>query len=63
MSNLVGRILRGKKPEDFLTLTDEPETRKIVMLMAEDGLKSLLGKKGTEILLSIGYEKNISNTK
>lgn len=57
MSNLVGRILRGKKPEDFLTLTDEPETRKIVMLMAEDGLKSLLGKKGTEILLSIGYEK------
>lgn len=57
MSNLVGRILRGKKSEDFLTLTDEPQTRKIVMLMAEDGLRSLLGKSGTEILLSIGYEK------
>jgi hypothetical protein len=57
ITGLVGRVLRGKKPEDFITLTDEPENRKIILLMAGDGLELLLGKAGNEILLSIGYEQ------
>lgn len=55
VSGLCGRIIRGKKPEDFLTLTDDP-TRKLVMLMGPDGLEKLLGKSGYEMLLAIGYE-------
>jgi nicotinamidase-related amidase len=45
----------GKKPEDFLTLTDDP-SRKIVMLVGPDGLESLLGKTGYEMLVTIGYQ-------
>jgi hypothetical protein len=56
-SGLCGRVIRGKKPEDFLTLSDDPD-RKLVMLMGSDGLKKLLGKTGYEILIDIGYESD-----
>jgi nicotinamidase-related amidase len=52
--NLCGRIIRGRKPEDFLTLTDDPN-RKIVMLVGPDGLETLLGRTGYEMLVTIGY--------
>jgi len=55
VTNICGRIIRGKKPEDFTTLTDDPD-RKIVMLVDPDGLASLLGKNGYEMLIQIGYE-------
>ena len=53
-SHLCGRILRGKRLEDFRTLTDNPN-RKIVFLMGSDGLSLLPGKNGYEQLLTIGY--------
>ena len=53
--NICGRVIRGKKPEDFLTLTDDPN-RKIVMLMGPDGLNTILGLSGYKILETIGYE-------
>ena len=57
VSGLCGRIIRGKKTEDFTTLTDDP-LRKIVMLMGSDGLENILGKTGYEMLTEIGYEKS-----
>jgi hypothetical protein len=57
VSGICGRIIRGIKPEDFETLTDDPD-RKLVMLLGPDGLQSLLGKTGEEMLIEIGYEKD-----
>ncbi|MBD3351195.1 MAG: hypothetical protein GF364_06890 [Candidatus Lokiarchaeota archaeon] len=57
ITGLCGRILRGRKPEDFKTLTDEPERRKIIMLMAGDGLIKMLGTTGFQALKTIGYER------
>ncbi|HDZ17684.1 hypothetical protein LCGC14_0910790 [marine sediment metagenome] len=54
ITGICGRILRGKSPKDFETLTDDPQ-RKIVMLMGADGLEKLLGKSGYEALITIGY--------
>ena len=53
-AGLCGRIIRGTRPEDFLTLTDDP-SRKLVMLMGPDGLEKLPGKTGYEMLIEIGY--------
>ena len=55
VSGLCGRIIRGKAPRDFETLTDDPE-RKIVMLVDPDGLQGLLGKTGYDMLITVGYE-------
>lgn len=57
VTGLCGRIIRGKNLEDFLTLTDDPQ-RKLVMLMGPDGLEKLLGKTGYEMLAEIGYESS-----
>ncbi len=57
VSGLCGRIIRGTKPEDFATLTDDP-TRKLVMLMGPDGLERIMDKTGYEALVTIGYEPN-----
>lgn len=54
VSGLCGRIVRGKKPDDFATLTDDP-TRLVVMLMDSDGLARLFGKTPHQMLLEIGY--------
>jgi hypothetical protein len=55
ITGICGRIIRGKRPEDFETLTDDPE-RKLVMLMGPDGLGLLPGKTGHDMLVAIGYE-------
>lgn len=52
---LCGRVIRGTKPDDFRTLTDDPK-RKLVLLVGPDGLQLLLGKTGLEALQVIGYE-------
>ncbi len=52
--HLCGRILRGTAAQDFQMLSDDP-MRKLVMLMAADGLSLLPGKSGYEMLLAIGY--------
>lgn len=57
VDGLCGRIIRGTKPEDFLTLTDDPD-RKLVMLMGPDGLEKIVGKTDYEALVEIGYEPN-----
>jgi nicotinamidase-related amidase len=54
---LVGRIIRGKRPEDFATLTDDPK-RQLVLLMGPDGLERLAGKNGYDMLVEIGYDRD-----
>ncbi|MHA1271646.1 MAG: hypothetical protein ACTSPY_17775 [Candidatus Helarchaeota archaeon] len=55
ITDLFGRILKGKSPNDFLSLSHNPD-RKIVMLMQGGGLEKLLGKSGFEALKTIGYK-------
>ena len=52
---LCGRVIRGVKPDDFLTLTDDP-SRRIVMLIDPDGLSALPGLSGYDVLITLGYE-------
>lgn len=55
VAHLCGRLIRGTKPEDFETLTDDPD-RRLVMLMGPDGLAQLPGKSGYDMLTRvIGY--------
>jgi hypothetical protein len=56
LSGICGRVIRGKKPEDFLSLTDDP-TRLIVMLIDPEGLSALPGLSGYDTLITLGYEK------
>lgn len=60
VSGLCGRIIRGKAPEDFLTLSDDP-TRKVVMLMGPDGLENCIGLSGYDQLMKIGYPADYAN--
>ena len=55
VSGVCGRIIRGRVPGDFETMTDDP-SRKLVMLMGADGLAKLPGLSGYEMLVEIGYE-------
>ncbi|MCX6744865.1 MAG: hypothetical protein NTX82_05055 [Candidatus Parcubacteria bacterium] len=55
VTGICGRIIRGQKPSDFASLTDDPE-RKIVMLVDPDGLAKLLGKSGYDMLIEVGYQ-------
>ncbi len=54
VEGLCGRLIRGKCPEDFKTLTDD-SSRLIVMLMGPDGLEQLIGLNGYEIMQEICY--------
>ena len=54
--NLVGRVLRGSKPDDFLKLSPD-ENRKLIMFMDSTGLQQLLGKDTRTILEIIGYSE------
>jgi hypothetical protein len=54
VDDLCGRIIRGKFYEDFETLTDDP-SRLVVMLTDSEGLQSLIGKSGYQMLLTIGH--------
>lgn len=56
--NLVGRILRGIKPVDFRTMTNEPEKRKVIQLMDGQGLAELVGRSTRDQLLHIGYDSD-----
>lgn len=49
-----GRVLRGKEPKDFVTLTDNPN-RRVAFLMDSSALDNLIGKDGRQILSEIGY--------
>ncbi len=53
-NDLVGRVLKGKTDQDFLSLSNDPD-RKIVFLMGADGLKALSGSPREQILEKIGY--------
>ncbi len=52
---IAGRILRGKTPNDFNTLSDKPD-RKIVFFLDSASLNELIGLTGIEILMQIGYD-------
>jgi hypothetical protein len=52
---LLGRVIRGKIPADFETLSDDPR-RKLVLLTDPDGLAALPGLSGFSILMRIGWE-------
>lgn len=53
--SISGRVLRGKRPEDFESLTDTPEKRKVVFTLDSSGLDNLVGKSGRGVLEQIGY--------
>lgn len=64
VKGLVGRILRGRKPEDFETLTDAPNERKIIQLTDSTGLQSLLGLSTMrDRLNSIGWDNKFIDDK
>jgi len=54
VTGLCGRIIRGKTPEDFAKLSDDP-SRKIVFLTDAGGLASMLGKSGYQMLITVGH--------
>jgi hypothetical protein len=54
VEGLCGRIIRGKTPQCFSRLSDDPN-RKVVMLTDSEGLQSLLGKNGYDMLITIGH--------
>ncbi|HEY3999962.1 MAG TPA: hypothetical protein VGO93_13895 [Candidatus Xenobia bacterium] len=51
---LTGRLLRGRQPSDFTTLTADQD-RRVVMLMDDDGIRALEGLNGHDKLIRIGY--------
>jgi len=53
---IFGKIMRGKKPEDFLNLS-ENEDRKLVMVMGQDGLEKISKLRGQALLIAIGYQR------
>lgn len=59
-TGISGRILRGVTPEDFSTLTDDPN-RKVVFMLDNMGLNNLIGLNGREALVNIGYPEDTIN--
>ncbi len=55
VSGFSGRILRGINDIDFLSLTDNPN-RRVVLLLDSLALCDLVGLNGKEILMKIGYD-------
>lgn len=49
------RVLRGKKPADFQTLTHKPEIRKIVFMGGPELTNSLIGLPFNALLLHLAY--------
>jgi len=54
VSELYGRMLRGKNASDFVTLSND-SNRKIIFLLDSQGLEKLLGLSGYQVLEEIGY--------
>ncbi|MDC0980290.1 hypothetical protein OAQ84_01000 [Bdellovibrionales bacterium] len=52
-----GRIIRGKSDADFITLSDDPN-RKIVMVMDTEGLESISDSNNGSILEQVGYTRD-----
>jgi len=52
---LYGRVTRGKTTSDFLMLSNEPAKR-LSWVIAGDGLHSLIGRRGYDMLVGIGCE-------
>lgn len=52
---LLGRVIRGKTPKDFETLSDDPD-RRLILLTDPQGLSSIVGKSAFSILIAIGWE-------
>lgn len=52
---LVGRIIRGQKPEDFEKLSED-RTRFLVLLTNPMGLACMVGKKAFDLLLMVGWD-------
>lgn len=54
LADVCGRVLRGVRDEDFLTLSDDLARRVVFMLDAQ-ALGDLLGRDGADVLAQIGY--------
>lgn len=52
---LVGRIIRGQKPEDFVSLSEDP-TRLLILLTDPMGLASMVGRSAFDLLLAVGWD-------
>jgi hypothetical protein len=52
---LYGRILRGRSESDFITMSDTPESRFIVLISDFNGLMQFNGLPGISALNIIGY--------
>ncbi len=55
--NFIGRVLRGTRQADFLTLSDNPQ-RRVVFMLDAPALYDLLGLSGRDILRRIGYQED-----
>lgn len=55
IKGLCGRLIRGKTPDDFRTLSNDP-VRQLVLLIDSDGLNDLIGRSPYDMLKGIGYE-------
>ncbi|MFC1622689.1 hypothetical protein ACFL1Y_01695 [Patescibacteria group bacterium] len=55
VNGLLGRVIRGKNPKDFETLSDDPN-RRIILLTDSLGLENIVGKDHFDILITIGWE-------
>jgi hypothetical protein len=54
-AGFAGRVLRGRRDEDFLTLSDDPQ-RRIVFLLDAGAMENMVGLSGGGILRRIGYD-------
>jgi nicotinamidase-related amidase len=59
---LLGRLIRGKTPADFETLSDDP-SRLLILMTDSDGLALLPGMSGFNILKSIGWDEPYATQK
>ena len=53
--HLVGRIIRGQKPADFETLSEDP-TRLLILLTDPMGLAGMIGRPGFQLLINVGWD-------
>jgi hypothetical protein len=60
LGGFVGRVLRGKTDDNFLTLTDNPR-RRVVFMTDAAALCEWIGLNGRDILRHIGYGADFIN--
>ena len=54
IKGLFGRLIRGKSPEEFSSLSSDLE-RRLVFLLDSEGLSELPGKTGYQMLIHVGH--------